>query len=368
MIVFITDGEPTVGVQKPDEIQANVKRANAGRSRIFVFGVGTNLNAHLLDRLAEENRGTREYIDEKENIEVKVSRFFQKVADPALSDVRLEFGGAEVLQTYPKDLPDLFCGSELVVVGRYRSAGKQTVTIRGHRGSEQLVWEYPVEFAAGSTRNDFLPRLWANRKIGYLMDEIRLHGESGELKDEIIQLAKRYGIVTPYTSFLVIEEQKQAVAAGRPPTAAPMAQVFDRADKEVMHRQMEAAKSYGMSTGGAAAVRDSKASQQLFRTEHAEDASKALESLGYITHTRNESTGTTRARTPIQTLGAKTFYLNEGRWIASQYDGKSETKKIKAYSDEYFKLLQDQPELRRYLPLGTRIVVNLAATIYEIVE
>lgn len=382
MIVFMTDGEPTVGERVPENIHANVKNMNKGRCRLFVFGVGHNLNTKLLDRLADDNRGAREYIEEKEDIEVKVSGFYKKVADPVLSDIELRFGGADVAETYPKQLPDLFHGGELVVLGRYRRPGTHDVVIHGKRGRSTAVWEYAGAFAEGTTSNDFLPRLWATRKIGYLMDEIRLHGENRELKDEIIRLAKRYAIITPYTSYLVIEDEKATTVAGgrrRGPGAA-LPQLLERqwSTNQKVRGTINAAQSFADAASGQAGV---DASKEALAMRSADPGSMmgggtgryggfgygvAGDAADLLMPGRPGEKGTEES--PVRLVGSKTFYRDGERWVDSEYDAKIETRKVQAFSDDYFKLLSETPELGKYLALSSRLVVVLSGTAYEITE
>lgn len=385
MIVFITDGEPTVGERDPEKILVNVKKANEAGLRLFVFGVGNDLNAKLLDRLADDNRGAREYIGDKEDIELKVSSFFRKVSDPVLGDIELKFSEADTLDVYPKTLPDLFHGSELVVVGRFRRPGNHTVTMTGKRGGEAMSWKFPANFGESSTENEFLPRLWATRKIGFLMDEIRLRGENRELKEEIVRLAKRHAIVTPYTSYLVIEDtaRPQSVAGGLPAPRQPadslgrMLYSYRDAQPE-FRRRLNEAREYGGAGGGRLGVDASKEASSLRGDSyHAAngpaladaDGEVMLKQLAPSAAARPEGADRkTAPESPIKTVSGKTFYYDEARWLDSQYDGKAATRKVKAFSDEYFQLLREKPELRKFFALGERVVVVLAGTAYEVTE
>jgi Ca-activated chloride channel family protein len=369
MIVFITDGEPTVDERDPAKIQANVKKANEGRCRLFVFGVGHDLNTKLLDRLAEDNRGAREYIHEKEDIEVKISSFFKKVSDPVLSDIALRFGGADAFDVYPRQLPDLFHGGELVVLGRYRTPGRHNVAMSGTRAGRSMTWAFQSTLADSGTENDFLPRLWATRKIGYLMDEIRLHGETNEVKDEIIRLAKRYAIITPYTSYLVVEDTTGVARAGAAPAARALRE-YAAKDGTFMGA-MKSAEGYTHSSRGPVAVRGSeeaRAMQQAARPEGGRFGAGGYGGMmgGYDGASAGQPTGPQES--VIRIVGTKTFYLDNGRWTDSEYDGKAATKKVKAFSDDYFKLLRTTPELGKYLALGGRILVVLRTAAYEVVE
>ncbi|NRA94839.1 MAG: VWA domain-containing protein [Planctomycetes bacterium] len=215
MVIFMTDGEPTIGITATKGILENVKVANKALTRLFVFGVGENLKVDLLDLLAEQNHGARDYVGSKENIEVKVSSFFEKVSSPVLSDVKLDFSGVEISDLYPKRLPDLFRGSQLLITGRFRGAGTGVVKLTGKVEGTVVEHVFERTFKDGKDKTSFVPRLWAVRKVGYLMDQIRLNGANEEIHKEVVRLGKKYGIVTPYTSYLVLEDDVAAVAPGR---------------------------------------------------------------------------------------------------------------------------------------------------------
>ena len=204
-VLFLTDGLPTVGTTETADILRNIQKGNERRSRIFVFGVGDDVNTELLDRLSSDHRGASVYIGETEDLEVALSGFYEKISSPLLSDLTVEFKGLDTSQVYPRVLPDLFKGSQLVLVGRYRGDGPVSVVMTGKAGREGKRFVLESRPLTGSDRFSFLPRLWATRRIGYLLEEIRLQGRTKELEDEIRRLGLKYGIVTPYTSFLVTE-------------------------------------------------------------------------------------------------------------------------------------------------------------------
>ncbi len=208
LIVFLTDGKPTVGrTTETEEIIANVKKLNSGNARIFTFGIDEEINVKLLDRITECSRGYSEYVKPNEEIEVKVSNFFAKAGSPVLTGLELEFPEKlGVTDVYPRQLPDLFRGMQLIVMGRYRGAGDFAVRLKGKVDAEAKEFIYEGSFPESDETRDFIPGLWALRKIGYLMDQIRLHGEKEELVQEVVRLSREYNIVTPYTSSLVLED------------------------------------------------------------------------------------------------------------------------------------------------------------------
>ena len=146
---------------------------------------------------------------------MKVSSFYTKIATPVLANLDLNYGGAEVYDVYPKRLPDLFAGSQVLLFGRYRRAGRYTLTLKGSVGGQTRTFTYPADLVGENKGADFIPRLWATRKVGTLLDEIRLHGHNQELVDEVVRLGMEYGIVTPYTSSLVEEELRPGVLRNR---------------------------------------------------------------------------------------------------------------------------------------------------------
>lgn len=203
VLIFLTDGEPTEGVTDPDQILTRVQKKNQGVSRLFVVGVGFDLDVKLLDGLSGRNRGSSVYVEPKQAIDEEIERWYRKISYPVLTDLEIDFGEVETEFTYPEVLPDLHQGDQLLLVGRYRNPGTALVTLEGKGGSGEQRFLYDVDFPREELERDFLPRLWARRRVGYLLDRIRLLGEKDELVTEVKDLAKRYSIVTPYTSFLV---------------------------------------------------------------------------------------------------------------------------------------------------------------------
>jgi Ca-activated chloride channel family protein len=214
MIVFLTDGLPTAGIADEQLIARQVADTNVAlEARLHVFGVGYDVNTHLLDRLAADNGGTVTYVEPGENLELALTSFSGKIAYPVLTDVEVEFQGLEAEDLYPETLPDLFQGSSLLLTGRYQAADKKvTVRVRGRAGDErrEYVYHFDLDKTGG---HDFVPRLWATRRVGALLDRVRVEGESPSLVEEIRDLGLSYGIVTPYTTFVVAAQDEGAASA-----------------------------------------------------------------------------------------------------------------------------------------------------------
>ncbi|MCH8149320.1 MAG: VWA domain-containing protein [Planctomycetes bacterium] len=374
LIVFVTDGLPTIGLTDVDEILQSVKRKSAGQVRLFAFGVGNDVNTRLLDLLAEQNRGTRDYVAPGEDLELKLSSFYRKVANPVLADLHLTLGDLRVTDVFPPTLGDLFSGSELVVVGRYSGGGAKAVELTGKRRGTQERFVYQTSFPYANSNNDFLPRLWATRKVGYLLDEMRLHGENKELKDAVVALAIKYGIVTPYTAYLVTEPGP--VARGRPGsngrllTGIPSAAARDEFSKLVgqYRRRISHQRSLRAPAPGGGSV-------QVFQDSGSvgEAAVAGSMEVKYLrgADLADEFFGGRLDRPAGQTVkrvGKRTFYLVDHRWLDADYKESMETTKVELFSEAYFDLLREHKGLGKCFALGKRVVVVLDGQAFETVD
>jgi Ca-activated chloride channel homolog len=213
-VVFFTDGQPTIGETNWDKIQKNVQTRNSASTRIFTFGVGDDVNATQLDILAEQTRAVATYVRPAEDIEAKVSGLYAKISHPVLANLKLAASnGIAFAEVYPAQLPDLFHGQQLVALGRYSGKGPSAVTLSGAVGKEGKEFVYELTFPEKTDEaKAFVEAIWARRKVGYMLDQVRLNGEKKELVDEIVALAKKYGITTPYTSYLIVPDGAMPVA------------------------------------------------------------------------------------------------------------------------------------------------------------
>ncbi len=349
MVVFLTDGLPTIGETNTEAILKNAASANKQKARIFAFGVGYDVNTKLLDRLAEDNHGAPDYVSPKEDIEVKVSAFFQKVSSPVLSDLKVEITGLETYDVYPRRLPDLFRGSQIMVLGRYKGSGQKAIKLSGTVRGKPREFVFEATFGT-EAENPYLPRLWATRKVAYLLDEIRLHGKNKELEDEVVRLGKRFGIITPYTSFLVVED------GDRPRLARRLREARDRfARAESGRGAFDAAKALGGLKAGAPAQAAPGKPNAVTLAPAAPEAKKELEEA---------------VAEKIVQIADKTFYRRpDGFLYDSLYDEakhKDKIIEIKAFSDEYFALVRKHPGLGRYLAEGKPMVIVLEGNVYKI--
>ncbi|MCI0378382.1 MAG: VIT and VWA domain-containing protein, partial [Gemmataceae bacterium] len=174
-LVFFTDGRPTIGETNTDKIMQNVAKKNTGNTRIFTFGVGDDVNAAMLDQIADQSRAVSTYVRESEDIEAKVSSLYGKISNPVLANLKLSVeGGVALNEVYPPQLPDLFHGNQLVVLGRYTGTGHAVVKLTGNLGTETKEYVYEINFQEKSIEEKpFVEDLWARRKVGYLLDQVR---------------------------------------------------------------------------------------------------------------------------------------------------------------------------------------------------
>lgn len=353
MVVLITDGQPTVGETKTSQILTNARQAKLEKTRLFTFGVGYDVNTNLLDGLANENRGTVGYIEPNENIEVKISNFFAKVSNPVLSDLKFDWGGAETELIYPRSMPDLFHGSQIVLLGRYRYAKadskKFTVNLSGSVNGRDRRFTYEnLLFPEKENGNDFLPHLWAMRRVGHLLDQIRANGESKELRDEIVDLGTRYGIVTPYTSYLVLEPgmRTQISGGGIRQNVNPVSETV------TIHSDGEREQSaVPLAPAGRSAVQMSKKKEALSRADKVSAEDDAMTRL-------------------VRQAAGRTFYFRENAWIDSEYkaEAKLPVQELKFGSDEFFALIGKEPKLGECFALGKNVTVIWNGKVYRVRE
>jgi Ca-activated chloride channel family protein len=415
-VIFFTDGLPTVGETNPDVIIKNVERRNTANTRIFTFGVGHDVNATMLDKLAENTRAVSTYIRPEEDIETKASALWSKITNPVLTNLKLSAGRDIILsEMYPPELPDLFQGGQLVVTGRYRGTGKAQLLLSGLVGSEKKEFSYDVQFQE-KTGNEyaFVEHIWARRKVGYLLDQIRANGEIKELVEETKALAKKYGIATPYTGYLIRPEVVAPVVAPRPlklqvldqrpaildrPGKAPLAVQAFLEEVNLTPQNVDKVRSVVLTTDlkegadgkcccspdpikraqgvcNCCKHIDGKCPCVMRRAQGALDKQKAYDDCCAALR-KGDLTGVQAGRLGVdlsiqccnlrtqsrveQTcqrdlLGRECIEIG-GIWVDTGYDvKKTKTVAVKALSDAYFRLLEKHPELKEVFRMGHHLV------------
>ncbi|HST62742.1 MAG TPA: VIT and VWA domain-containing protein [Longimicrobium sp.] len=354
LLVFMTDGLPTVGEQNVERIIQNVGEKRMDGMRLFSFGVGYDVNTRLLDRVAAENGGTADYVAPQEDIEVKVGGFFDKVNHPVLTNLAVDLGEVRTDLVYPRVLPDLFKGTQLALVGRYRNERElRDVTLRlSGNASPRRTYTYPgVRFPLRDERHDFVPRLWATRRVGWLMEQIRSHGENRELVEEVTDLGTRFGIVTPYTSFLALEPGAQAESAAVGPQdfggrGRPGGVVQGR----VPGARVQSAPAAPPPAMAPTAVTGAGAVNESRRSRAQQDALR-LEDVVV--------TGTSGGSEVVRRVGARTFYQRGTVWQDAEISDSTRVPEteVEFASEEYYALIRRIPALAQYFAQGEEVDV-----------
>jgi Ca-activated chloride channel family protein len=320
-----------VGEQDPERL-AMLARSAEGRERVFAFGIGYDVNTHLLDRLSAVGRGSTEYVEPGESVEAAVGLLATKIKHPVLTDLQFGRQPVRLTEILPAPLPDLFAGEELVIFGRYesgRGGGEGTLEMTGMRNGRTERFALVAAFPAHETANDFVARLWASRKLGELDRQIRLEGRHPELIEEARQLALRHGLLSAYSSYLVLEpmettmqEARRAfdVAGATAPPAAPAA-------------------------SGAAAVRVANQASRQRAVRSEADLKAVAEEM--------------EASSPdVRDLAGRRFNLIDGVWTDATHEAGARTLRVEPFSALYFELLRALPELR---PIWSSLEASLVA-------
>jgi len=332
--VFLTDGLPTAGETDPERIVTQAEQTRGG-FRVFAFGIGNDVNTYLLDRLTERAHGATQYIEPGGDIERAVGALTAKISTPVLTDLALDAGSAEVYDLQPGTLPDLFGGEEMVVFGRVRGAGsgKWALTVRGRRASQAASFTATADSSSGAS---YIAQLWAARKAGALSREIRLHGATTEIAEQLKHLALRYGILTEYTSYLVQEPQPVAVR---------------RAEDRALQAQL----APGAQSGAGAIARSRKEADLATASVASPDAGygDALQGHAGIAATERR--------------GGRLFILRDSVWSDLAYRDSSAVVKVAPFSAAYFDLLHALPELAEPAALAPAVLVAGKRVSVEIV-
>ena len=401
-IVFLTDGLPTAGQTNEMKIADNAKKANSHGARIFAFGVGYDVNSRLIDRLVRDSSGQSEYVRPDEDIEERVSSLYRKIQSPVLTDVQIEFAldehraehGKPINRVYPKGRFDLFAGEQLVVVGRYKRGGAAKVVVSGKvndtDGGTPLTVEFPATLVENSSdeTHAFVEKLWAVRRVGEIIDELDLKGKNDELVKELVTLATKHGILTPYTSFMADENTNIHDLAANAARARGNLRMLEsvsgasgfgqRAYKGIMQKAKvaqspatmpaEAADAMmgrgmaggmgGMGGGMGGPGMGMPARQGRLAGRPAGQPAIAADAKPDIA-----------AKQTVRNIGNRTFYLRDKQWVDSTLSEKQEKnpQRVKQFSDEYFALAKRfGRDMSQYLTFDEPVIVNLDGQAYLI--
>ncbi len=370
-IIFMTDGLPTEGVWETQPLLEAVNAVIPANAQLFTFGIGNDVDTLLLDTLSSTHRGTTGYVRENERIDEEMTAFFTKISTPVLANLELDFDGIIVEQMFPAELPDLFAGTQLVIVGRYRNPGPARITLTGDLNGETQTFEYADNIFRESGGDDFIPRLWATRTIGNLLTQIRIQGEKQELVDSVINLSLRYGIITPYTSFL-IEEDDILRQGGTVPQSQPMPlpEVDDDMEEEAMFDgAREVIEEIREVTTEIIVEREVEVVGEM-AVEEAVEVAEMSDAVIAPTQPASSAPSNQTAekrQAPMKHVGSKTFVLQGGRWIDTEYSADLPLEHVGFASDSYFDLITQAPIFADYFALGEFVTVVYNGIAYAVV-
>ncbi len=421
-LVMMTDGEPTVG---DTDVHTLLKKVKSKRDiRVFDFGVGNDIDTRLLNRLAEENHGTAQYVSTDENIETALSSFYQKIKSPVLSDVSITYDGVQVKDTYPRSVKDIFQGTQVLVLGKYKGGGSAHLNVTGKVNGVPRSYSFPLTFAAQEAEHTYLPRLWAMRRIGYLTEVAKANGDNREVVDEIVALSKKHGIISAYTSFLAtdpnegrrdglagapvgvprpmlpranwttgrrsirVEDRAPAVGfapggggasfgasasrmsgrmmAAPAPSAMPMSETADEGS-------FLASGDKGVAVRGALLAKKAEASYSLSRqiamAPHNGPAAVAREKELQKLKTKDCVQDYEGKNAGMKWVEGKTFYLKDGFWTdSSLLDGTHPQPEVIQFgSAKYFELVKKHPGITKFLGVGTKVIIQFEGLCVKIV-
>ena len=365
-IIFITDGKPTIGKTKEKDLLEIIQKNNSNQLRIFTFGIGYEINTHLLDKITELTHSYRSYITPSESIEIKISNFFMKIQYPVLTDISLKINGkVQFLKHYPRDIPDLFKGSSINIIGRYKGYGDISLVLKGMINEKLQSYTYKINFPRENLNNESISTLWASRRVGYLLDQIRLNGEKKEIIEEITLLAKNYGIITPYTSYLIVEDEVAQVRKGKLELEKQVLNKIINHDDKIFEQNKK--EYYDIKNkDGMASVRSSKEIQTLNKAFNYQQTLQGESRLGIINNEGYQA----NLSNIVKNIQGRSFYQVQNSWIDIKIQQiKTKNKNIiKFAGKKYFELLKKYPEVAQILALGKNIKFVFNNEIYEIVE
>jgi len=332
MVLFLTDGLPTIGNTSEKSIRELATGHNPHARRVFTFGVGTDVNAPLLEALSDATHASPTFVLPGEDVEVKVGDVARRLHGPLMASPELALprdgaGGVRVTELLPAQLPDLFEGEQLVLLGKYSGEAPLDFTLKGNVLGTEREFKFTFALDKATTRNAFVPRLWAGRRVADLVDAIRqagadrpLDAQPGiepyrELIDEIVRLSTEFGILTEYTAFLALEGTDHAKKG------------------EVQHAAWNNLRDRGQGqrTGSAGVSQSSNAAEM--KRQHKENK-------------RNEWVDDKLNRVAVgevQQMHDRAFFKRRERWIDGRLLEKADVKparEIIVGSEEYDKLVE----------------------------
>lgn len=352
LVLFVTDGEPTVGERDPEAL-ATLAADRRGAARVFTFGLGADVNAALLERVALEGRGTAHFVRPTESVERAVSVVGSRLTAPVATDVtvRAEGEGGEPIRlarSYPSGALDLFAGQDLVLLTRYAGSGTARVVIEGQGPDGPVRWTSEARFPERERANAFVARLWATQRVGWLSAERRAHGPNPELDAELRELGERYGIPTELTSYFVREPD--VLARSRPQSRSL------QLSEIVVTGSGTAADAADASVSAPAPAASRRVDPHTERFESAKRAA-AQRAATTIADSDASDPGVAGGAGQVRRAGARVFSERGGVWVDARYHEGMTVVRVKPYSAAWLRVAELLPDARDALAVSERVIV-----------
>lgn len=348
-LLLISDGAPTVGVTDANEIVRRARECAGRDARVHVFGLGQDVNTVLLDDLARNLGGSRSYVAEAHRLESAVSSTLDRILYPSLTGLRVEAVGADIHTLAPREPSDLFFGEDLILAGRYRGEGVGRLVVIGQLDGVEQRLVVQTDFQRRGGR-DSVAYQWAQLRILDLLDEYRSspRDAQGSVKSEIARLGLRYGIVTPFTSFLIREAEGYAANVVR-----------DQIDRSSRAQELMKSAEQGF---GAPAGRDS------FDYAQAQASRKRRLAEGKLDFSPESDGGFSEVA--IVRKGGRAFVRADGVWVDGSLSTAEAPKPdliLTFASDEYFEYLRTHPRASSLFAARDSMIVAFEGSTIQVV-
>ncbi len=361
LVLFLTDGAPTVGERRPEKLAERARELRGAR-RVFTFGLGADLNASLLELIALDGAGTAHFVRPEEDVERVVGVVAQRLTRPVATNLRVRATGVQLSALQPSGRLDLFAGQELTILARYRTSaipvswgqeGSTRISITGDTPDGPVTWEGRASFPVRRTQDAFVGRLWATQRVGFLSAERRRNGASPELDDEMKRLGERWGIPTELTSYLVLEPGMNRPVAQQPANVVPRTRRENDAAARVDGGRGVAggtALSAPAPASVAGAATTQSGARQEFERAKAAAEMRDARSVGDLQSSMSSDRRSTSTRQ---------FALDNGTWMDQRPAApNARVVTVKPFSAAYFAAMDRVAELREIFALGERVEVH----------
>jgi len=354
LILFLTDGAPTVGERRAERLAARAAELR-GQRRVFTFGLGADVNAALLEQVALEGAGTAHFVRPEEDVERIVGVVAERLQRPVATNLKIRASGVQLTALQPTGRLDLFAGQELTVMARYRrtstgfgASGSTRVTVTGDTPQGPVSWTAEARFPERRTADAFVGRLWATQRVGWLSAERRKNGASREVDHEIRSLGERWGIPTELTSYLVLEPGMDQVATN-----------ISRRDSGLMRPserdQGAAGVAGGRASGAVGTSSNAPVAMPAARQEF--ESAKSAAKMREATSVADVMVSSDESR--FRRTGTRAFSLRDGTWMDDRPEAAGARQvKVRPFSKAYFSLMERIPELREAFALGEKVQVH----------